>query len=278
MERGLEPWLVILPVSGVTLLLVLVLERVFPYQKSWLHSTGDLQVDVGFALVDSVWLELIRPLILAGGVVGGGWLAARVGADLWPHGWPLLAQLLLALVYAEFFKYWVHRWEHEVDLLWRLHATHHSVPRLYFLNAARFHPLDIGLDTLVGAGSLALLGCPESMMALFFLVATVHGFFQHANLQIRCGPLNWFFSMAELHRWHHSPVTAEANHNYGQNLIVWDVVFGTRWLPADRKPPAEVGLDNLPRFPTTLLGQLASPFRWRTITAESTGGGLAPSS
>ena len=84
--------------------------------------------------------------------------------------------------------------------------------------------------------------------------------------------------MAELHRWHHSPVVAQANHNYGHNLIVWDIVFGTRWLPADREPPAEVGLENLPRFPKTLLGQLASPFRWRAITAEEPGAGLAASS
>jgi sterol desaturase/sphingolipid hydroxylase (fatty acid hydroxylase superfamily) len=277
LERGVEPWAIIPPVSGGTFLLVLVLERIFPYQERWLHSTGDLKVDVGFAAIDAVWLELIRPFILAGGVVVGGWLAAWVSLDLWPREWPLLAQVVLALVYAEFFKYWVHRWEHETELLWRIHATHHSVPRLYWLNAARFHPLDIGLDTLVGAGSLAVVGCPESVMALFFLVATVHGFFQHANLQIRCGPLNWIFSMAELHRWHHAPVTAEANHNYGQNVIVWDIVFGTRWLPSDREPPANVGLDNLPRFPKTLLGQLASPFRWHAITAEGAEGGLAPS-
>jgi sterol desaturase/sphingolipid hydroxylase (fatty acid hydroxylase superfamily) len=277
-ERGIEPWQVIAPVSLGTFLLVLVLERIFPYQERWLHSTGDLRVDVGFALVDGVFLELIRPVILAAGVVAAGWLSARAGADLWPREWPMVAQLVLALVFAEFFKYWLHRWEHEHELLWRIHATHHSVPRLYWLNAARFHPLDIGLDTLLGAFPLAMVGCPESVMALFFVVATIHGFFQHANLQIRCGPLNWIFSMAELHRWHHSPVAVQANHNYGQNLIVWDIVFGTRWLPSDREPPVEVGLENMPHFPKTLLGQLASPFRWRKVTAESTGGGLAASS
>ena len=277
MEHGVEPWGVIPPVNVAAFLLILGLERVFPYQQGWLHSRGDLRVDVGFALIDAACLELLRPFLLAGGVVLAGWLSASLGAELWPRTWPLLAQLLLALVFAEFFKYWVHRWEHEHELLWRIHAMHHSVPRLYWLNAARFHPIDIGLDTLVGAVPLAMVGCPESVIALFFLTAAIHGFFQHANLQIRCGPLNWFFSMAELHRWHHSPVTAQANHNYGQNLIVWDIVFGTRYLPADREPPSEVGLDGLPRFPQTLLGQLASPFRWRAITADEPGDGLAVS-
>jgi sterol desaturase/sphingolipid hydroxylase (fatty acid hydroxylase superfamily) len=192
-----------------------------------------------------------------------------VGVDLWPHDWPLLAQLVLALVYAEFFKYWVHRWEHEHEILWRFHATHHSVPRLYWLNAARFHPVDIGLDTLVGAGPLALVGCPESVIALFFAVAAVHGFFQHANLQIHCGPLNWFFSMAELHRWHHSPKMEEANHNYGQNIILYDILFGTRYLPKDREPPEHPGIESLPTFPMTWWAQVLSPFRWKQIKAAS---------
>ncbi len=67
----------------------------------------------------------------------------------------------------------------------------------------------------------------QLVLALFTLVSAVHGVFQHTNLPIRCGPLNWFFSMAELHRWHHSRLLKEANTNYSQNLIVWDIVFCT---------------------------------------------------
>ena len=60
----------------------------------------------------------------------------------------LLAQLPLALVVAELVEYSFHRLMHEVPWLWRFHATHHSAPRLYWLNAARFHPIDL---FLVGA-------------------------------------------------------------------------------------------------------------------------------
>jgi len=75
--------------------------------------------------------------------------------------------------------------------------------------------------------------------------------------------------MAELHRWHHSRVLEEANTTYGQNLIVWDVVFGTRFLPADREPPEDIGITDLPTFPMDYLGQLLSPVRWRRIQRES---------
>ena len=176
------------------------------------------------------------------------------------------------LVVAELPKYWLHRLMHERELLWRLHATPHSVPRLYWLNAARFHPLDIAFDTFVGLLPLVLLGCGAQILALFLLVSAVHGYFQHANLQLRLGPLNWFFSMAELHRWHHSRKVFEANHNYGQNVIVWDLVFGTFYWPRDREPPEKPGLADLPAFPQDWWGQQLSPFRWNAIKAVTRDG------
>ena len=88
-------------------------------------------------------------------------------------------------------------------------------------------------------------------------------------MDVRLGPRNYFFSMAELHRWHHSKQMEEANHNYGQNVIVWDLVFGTFFLPKDREPPEDIGIPNLPAFPMTFWRQLASPFRWRRIKRES---------
>ena len=90
----------------------------------------------------------------------------------------------------------------------------------------------------------------------------VFGMLQHANIDVRLGPLNRIFSMAEPHRWHHSRTLAEANSNYGSNLIVWDLVFGTFFLPSDREAPREIGIADLPRFPTGYLAQLATPFRW----------------
>ena len=66
--------------------------------------------------------------------------------------------------------------------------------------------------------------------------------------------------MAELHRWHHSTLIEESNRNYGQNLIVWDVVFGTRFLPVGREPPADIGIPCMPGFPLTFWAHLASPF------------------
>ena len=269
LDRGVEPSFAFLQPMLAAYAFVIVCERIFPHRQDWLRPRKDMRVDAAFALTDAAWIELLRPAIYAGGIAVGGWLSVRLGSPLWPQGWNPVSQLALALVVAELPKYWLHRLEHEQDWLRRFHATHHSVPRLYFLNASRFHPVDIGLDTILGVGTLVLLGCGEAVIALFLLVGAVHGVFQHANLSLRLGPLNWIFSMAELHRWHHSRRLEEANTNYGQNLIVWDVVFGTRYLPADREPPVDVGLADMPDFPQTFVAQLASPFRWSQLKRQA---------
>ncbi len=244
---------------------VILAERIFPHRRAWNRSRADVPTDAAWALTVYGTVELLRPLLYALAIALAGARPAGVGLGLWPEEWPLIAQLALALTIAEFFQYWVHRLEHERDWLWRFHATHHSAPRLYWLNASRFHPIDIGLLTVAAYLPLYMLGAGERVITLWGLFAAVHGIFQHANVHLRLGPLNWIFSMAELHRWHHSRTLEEANTNYGQNLIIWDTLFGTRFLPNDREPPAEIGIADLPGFPMTYLAQLISPVRWKQI-------------
>lgn len=270
LHDGVSPAVAFVPASFGAYALVALCERILPYHEGWLHSRGDLRVDVKHFLASGVAaIELLRPFALAGAVALAGWLSRRHGSGLWPNDWPLWVQLPLALVVGELFMYWVHRLTHEVPFLWRFHATHHSAPRLYWLNSVRFHPLDLAASFFCWYVPLIALGASETLIALYTLVTSVHGVFQHANLPLRLGPLNWVFSMAELHRWHHSPLLEESNSNFGQNLIVWDVVFGTRFLPRNRVPPSEVGLPDLPGFPTTWWAQVMAPLRWARIERRS---------
>jgi ornithine lipid hydroxylase len=251
-------------------LAIVVAERLLPFRPAWNRSHGDVRTDVLHVLVSGVGTTRVAEALVklsAGGAAA--WLSSAAGGTLWPVAWPLAVQLALALVVAELPQYWLHRWEHEHDALWRFHAVHHSAPRLYWLNAARFHPVDLGLLYVVGYVPLVMLGCPAEVILLFALFDAVFGMFQHSNVDVRLGPLNWIFSMAEPHRWHHSRSLVEANSNYGSNLIVWDVVFATFFLPRDREPPATIGIAELPDFPTGYLDQLAAPFRWARIRAAA---------
>ncbi len=241
---------------------VAVLEQVFPHQERWRHSMDDVGVDAAHGLVSLPSSGVLSALLMLAVVPVVTWLAEHTGSGIWPGHWPLWAQYALALVVGELPTYWLHRLQHETDLLWRFHSIHHSAPRLYWLNALRFHPVDFALNGVAASAILLLVGASPEAVTLFLLGQFVHGQFQHANVQLRLGPLNWLFSMAELHRWHHSPHAEEMNHNYGQTMIVWDIVFGTRWLPADREPPESTGIDDLPAFPMTWWRQILAPFRW----------------
>ena len=57
-----------------------------------------------------------------------------------------------------------------------------------------------------------------------------------------------------------------SNANYGSNLIVWDVLFGTRKLPS---APVTTTLGLPHASPRTFFGQLSYPFtfsRWASTT------------
>lgn len=264
-EAGADTSLVLLSSA----LVIFAAERLFPNLPSWNRSHGDVLVDIAHvvtvALVSYATRMLVPPLVAP----AAAWLAPYGTASLWPAQASLLLQLPLAMVVAELFQYWSHRLSHTWEPFWRLHATHHSAPRLYFFNAGRFHPLDIVIDTTAGLVPLTLIGTPPKVLTLFAVATAVLGYLQHSNVRFELGPLNYVFSMAELHRWHHAKDLREANTNYGSNLILWDLVFGSFFWPRDRKPPEDIGIPDLSAFPQTWWGQLASPFRWRKIQAES---------
>lgn len=261
--RSLDPTLVVAAIIPIAVVIVSVAERLLPHLPDWNRPRGDVVTDVWHIVVGGLTApQLYRFLLGLMLVPAAAAIAQTVGAPVWPSGWPLIAQLALAALVAEFGQYWAHRLAHETRL-WRLHAVHHSPERLYCLNFLRDHPLGLLLLYAPQVAPLLALGCNAQTFALFALFTTVHGLFQHSNVEVRLGPLNWLFSMAELHRWHHSTIVREGNHNYGANLIVWDAAFGSRWLP--RGHPSEVGIAGMPDFPRGYLGQLSVPFRWKGL-------------
>jgi sterol desaturase/sphingolipid hydroxylase (fatty acid hydroxylase superfamily) len=270
LSHGVAPT-VILPVAFVAAMVwVAWLERVLPYRREWNRARGDLLADALYLPTTSAVIALVRPAIATVGVVVAGFVSERFGVGLWPHDWPLVAQLGLSWVVVELFAYWPHRWLHEVPWLWRLHATHHSPERLYWLNATRAHPLEHVFRSCFNVLPLALAGASPELLALQTISDAVIGFFQHANVDIRLGPLDWVFSAAPVHRWHHSRSREEADHNYGDNFIFWDVVFGTWYRPRDREVEA-LGIAGLGAFPKSYLAQLVAPLRWRSIEEASRG-------
>lgn len=266
MELGYNPAVSAVVVSLSGLLLIALLERVMPYRRDWNKADGDVKTDALHVLITQLilpkTLELVWPLLFLGIAAA---LSVQFGPqNLWPHEWPILAQVFLMLLIAEFGRYWVHRAAHEVSFLWRFHAVHHSPKRLYFFNAARFHPLEKIYFLIPEVAPFILLGTNVECLAVYAVFNSIHGLMQHSNIRVNGGWLNYVFSLTELHRWHHSLHIEESNRNYGNNLIIWDIIFGTFFNPKGREVET-VGLINR-EYPKSYVAQLKAPFSSQDLT------------
>ncbi|MCH7473892.1 MAG: sterol desaturase family protein [Gemmatimonadetes bacterium] len=236
---------------------VTVLEFVIPYDRAWQPNRKDVKNDLLFM----VTVQMALPPLL--GLLASVSLVRYLRAEewpitLWPHELPLAVQVALMLLVAEFFRYWLHIAAHNTKLLWRFHAVHHSPHKLYWLNVGRFHPIEKAFQFMLDMLPFILVGVSAPVIALYFIFYAVNGFFQHSNVDARYGVLNYVVSGAELHRWHHSKLIEESNRNYGNNLIVWDLVFGSWFLPRDRRV-GDLGLINR-SYPLDFASQMKTPF------------------
>lgn len=238
---------------------ITLVELKFPHRQEWLASRSDITNDISFmVLVQIIWPKLLSFFVALT-------LLQTIHANnlafstYWPHSWPIAAQAMLMLLMADFFRYWLHRAIHEwLPVLWRLHAVHHSPKKLYWINVGRFHPLEKALQYFFDALPFIIVGVSAEVLALYFVFYGINGFFQHCNIELRLGYLNYVISGPELHRWHHSRKVQESNSNYGNNLIVWDIIFGTYFLPEDRLV-GDLGLLNS-NYPLGFLAQMKTPF------------------
>jgi sterol desaturase/sphingolipid hydroxylase (fatty acid hydroxylase superfamily) len=229
-----------------------------PYKKEWIADKTEVKHDMLFM----VFIQLIFSKFLAfftAYIILKTLTHFHLYFDgLWPHQWPVIVQGLMMVLIVDFFRYWLHWASHNTKHLWKLHAVHHSPKKLYWLNVGRFHPIERSMQFLIDSVPFMLIGVHQEVLAMYFLFFAVNGFFQHCNINLKYGFLNYIVSSAELHRWHHSKKIHESNANYSNTTIIWDVLFGTRFLPKDREV-GELGLLN-PNYPQDFPSQMKTPF------------------
>ena len=245
---------------------ILVHEALLPFREDWRPQRQEVLSDAMFLVLVQVVLPALLKILALTLVLwlaaGGSPLRVEWLSRLWPQHLPIVLQVTLMLVVAEFFRYWIHRGSHHYKMLWQLHAVHHASTRLYTVNVGRFHPLDKSLQFLGDSLPFLLLGIAPEVFAAYFVFYAINGFYQHSNAMVRLGWLNWFIAGPELHRWHHSAQLSEAKSNFGNNLIIWDTIFATRYLPADTSI-GRIGVQN-PAWPTGFWAQLLAPFTTST--------------
>jgi sterol desaturase/sphingolipid hydroxylase (fatty acid hydroxylase superfamily) len=147
-----------------------------------------------------------------------------------------IASFLLYLVVLDFFDYWYHRAEHQVNWWWGLHSLHHSQQDMNLWSDNRNHLLDDLLRDIYRALVALAIGVPPGQFVLLVSVSRALQSLQHANVRIHFGRFGERLLVSpRFHRMHHAiGLGHEARGkgtlrgcNFGVLLPAWDLLFRT---------------------------------------------------
>lgn len=164
--------------------------------------------------------------------------------------WSPLYVGLLMVVVNDFGVYWVHRIHHETTPLWPFHSVHHSAEVMTPITVYRKHPIydlissmvrgiffgvlqGIMLGLFVGKVEIATVASINVFIVVFnFLGSNL----RHSHVWLSFGPVleHVFISPAQ-HQIHHSIDKKHWNKNYGEIFAIWDLMFGTLYVPKTRE-------------------------------------------
>lgn len=245
-------WTLIITV--IAAFLIIVLERLFPYNRQKFLRKGIFN--------DLVFYTGVQNYIL--GLVIFGFLHF---IDNWTHfskaglisHWNIYVQVAFFVVTHDFYIYWFHRWQHHNVYLWRIHEAHHTNEDIDWLAGSRSHPLEILINQTIEYAPIILLGAAPEVALYKGMISAVWGMYIHSNINVRVRFLQYFINGPQMHRWHHSANPEEGNHNFSTKLAIWDWLFGTAYFPKETKAQ-KYGLDYL-KFPKNYFKQIIFAFR-----------------
>jgi|TARA_R110000868_G_scaffold241195_3_gene495730 sterol desaturase/sphingolipid hydroxylase (fatty acid hydroxylase superfamily) len=247
------PWLLVILVSFIAL--SFLFEKLSPYDAVFNQSQGDVKRDAVHVLVNES-LNVV-------GVISVPLIASFIILpSIWPAYLPLWLQVLIAILIADVGITLAHYASHRINTLWRLHAVHHCVKRMYGLNGLMKHPLHQSIETLAGTSPLLLLGAPQQVLMLLAVAVVLQLLLQHSNVSYFSGPLKHILAINAVHRFHHLGTAKEGDVNFGLFTSFTDRMLGTCYFDKDRKITSdEMGIATQPHYPVNYMRQLVEPFR-----------------
>ena len=172
-------------------------------------------------------------------------------------------------VVSDFTRYWLHRLEHSLAFLWKIHKIHHSAEVLTPITFYRVHPIEnilFGLRYALSAGLvtgvfLYLFGIGLHVVQIMganifvFMFGLIGSNLRHSHVPLSYGRvLEMFFISPSAHQIHHSVKGVESN--FGGYLAIWDTLFNTKSKALHVE--SKIGLNEKSQH--TLKGLLLSPF------------------
>lgn len=186
-------------------------------------------------------------------------------------GWMAITLGVVALDLA---GYALHRLEHRVPLLWRLHRLHHSDPDVDATTAFRFHPFEIALIVATEIVVVLALGVPAAAIVGYLLLSAVISVLSHANVHLPPGidrALRLIVITPRMHRVHHSIERVDFDSNFSVTLSLWDRLFRTyRSAPLQGDQGVVFGVPGRPVSQSiSIWRSLADPFLPATAYRET---------
>lgn len=261
------------------LLIALIYVRLYPEAKDYFskdvlwHSSAKLDY-LYFMVISAIKIGLILPLILSSKDVAlqtAFFMQEKFGflhLDT-EQIWVIIAYTISVFAINDFTRYWLHRWMHEVEFLWKFHRVHHSAEVLNPLTFYRVHPIEnilFGLRYALSVGFVtgiflyffgASIGVLEivGVNAITFLFGLAGSNLRHSHIPLRYGVFERVVVSPFLHQLHHAKQSM--NTNYGSVLSIWDQMFKTYFTTAT-STNLVFGAD---KKHTTVLEMLIEPFK-----------------
>lgn len=247
-------WLILAFLGSV--FIFMSLEKLFPKYKNQVILRKEWALDLFYFCFNHLAISAI--LIYANYHTSHFDWALSVNLQEFVKSMPLILQIVLIILLADFVLYWEHRLFHEVKSLWPVHAVHHSVENLDWLAGSRGHFVQVFSERAMVMIPLYLIGPDKAALDIYVGFAALQAVLIHCNLKFSFGFLRYIFVTPQFHHWHHSSEKPAIDTNYSAHTVLFDYVFGTAHMPGKHWPES---YGTTKKLPSTFMGQLVYPIK-----------------
>ncbi|WP_332811966.1 sterol desaturase family protein [Sphingomonas sp.] len=206
-------------------LAIAIVELALPIHREAVEAKGRLFTNFSLG-VATFAIAAILPLST---ILAAQWAANASIGLLNLVAMPAALPFALTIALRSLAAYALHRLEHKVPVLWRIHQIHHCDTAIDLSTSFRNHPVTPLVQAAILGSVAVLLGLSVPALILYEILSVGLVLLTHANLHLgRAEPyLRWLIVTPQMHHVHHSAVQRETDSNFGDVFSVWDRLLGT---------------------------------------------------
>ena len=225
------------------LLLIFIIELIFPIYKRRIESYKRWIINFSFVLINTLILRFLFPIL----AVSFASICIKYNIGIFNYfNFNVLFSVIVSFLFLDLGIWLQHLLFHKVGFLWRFHKIHHSDEEVDFTTGIRFHPIEIIISMIYKFILIAIIGPSIALVIIFEIILNASSIFNHGNIKIKRKydlNLRKLIVTPNMHRIHHSEEEKETNSNYGFNFSIWDRIFSTYKENAAKEDNLVVGLE-----------------------------------